>query len=268
MPSVIQASHVDDTVEVRTNALLALAHSCAEASQAARYREQAILLQRPLARHLARRFEGRGIDADDLRQVAFVGLVLAVHRFSPQHARTFRAFAVPTISGELKRHFRDHGWAVRPPRAVQENRIKVQAAQQDLLQQLGRAPSVDEVAQALGEPPQAVRMAQAADQQYRSESLDAPLRDDTSVSLADTLPDRSSTEAFERVEMVEELRPALAALTSRERQIVRLRFVDNLTQREIGERIGTSQMQVSRLLTGILARLQQHLTARSADADA
>ncbi|WP_265446359.1 sigma-70 family RNA polymerase sigma factor [Flexivirga meconopsidis] len=268
MPPVNQASRVDDAVEARTNTLLTLAHAAPDATQAARYREQAILLQRPLARHLARRFEGRGIEADDLRQVAFVGLVLAVHRFSPQHARTFSAFAVPTISGEIKRHFRDHGWAVRPPRAVQENRIKVLAAQQQLLQEFGRSPSVDEVASCVGESPQAVRMAQAADQQYRSESLDAPLRDGTLVSLVEMLSDPAAHEAFERVEAIDLLRPALATLTWREREIVRLRFVDNLTQREIGLHIGTSQMQVSRLLTGILERLQQHLTARSADADA
>ncbi|NHN54653.1 sigma-70 family RNA polymerase sigma factor [Calidifontibacter sp. DB0510] len=254
-----------DDLEDRTLQLLRTAQAT-DPADAAELRDRVVLMHRPMALRVAHRFEGRGVEADDLRQVALLGLVLAVNRFRPETGYAFAAYAIPTISGELKRYFRDHGWAVRPPRAVQETRLSLRAARPGLEQRLGRAPDAGESAAAVGRSAVAVRAAEDADRHYRWVSLDAPVSDDTSGTLGDTLTDSAAVEAFNRVELRIFLQPAVARLETHEREILRLRFGENLTQREIGQQIGASQMQVSRLLAAIFEQLRRELTAEPAPA--
>ncbi|GAB3489882.1 sigma-70 family RNA polymerase sigma factor [Flexivirga lutea] len=228
---------------------------------AARLRHEVVLDHVALATSIAHRYDHRGLERQDLEQVALLGLVQAVRRYKPGHGSGFLAFAVPTITGELKRHFRDHGWAVRPPRQLQEQSLAVRSCVESLAQELGRDPSAAEVAERLGIAVQDVEHAQAVDGQYVARSMDAPVDHDSGMSLCDTLGETSSDLA--RVEDFEALRPLLRSLKARERLIVRLRFVDNLTQRQIGQRIGVSQMQVSRLLADILLRLRRAMAAEN-----
>lgn len=210
-----------------------------------------------LARKLAHRFAHRGQSYDDLAQVASLALVNAVDRFDPGRQVAFSTFATGTIIGELKRYFRDRGWAVRAPRRVQELYLELGAATETLTHELGRSPTVPELARAVGCTEEAVVEATEAGRGYRSASLDAP--GEGSVSLGERLP----TPDYGAV-LVEErsvLGPALASLSARNRQIVQLRFVDGLTQSEIAARIGISQMHVSRLLASSLAELRQALEA-------
>lgn len=225
---------------------------------AARLRREVVLDHLALATSIAHRYDHRGLDRQDLEQVALLGLVQAVRRYQPGRGSGFLAFAVPTITGELKRYFRDHGWAVRPPRQLQEQSLAVRSCVESLAQDLGRDPSCAEVAETLGFTVQQVEHALAVDGQYVARSMDAPVGLDSGMSLADTLGD--TCPELERVEDFETLRPVLCSLAPRERLIVRLRFVDNLTQRQIGQRIGVSQMQVSRLLSDILLRLRQAIS--------
>lgn len=218
--------------------------------------DEAVLLALELADGVARRYAGRGIDLDDLRQVARMGLVKAVHGYRPGRGRGFAAYAVPTVTGEVKRHFRDHGWAVRPPRRLQEMRADLAAHEDRLRQELGREPLTTELATALRVRPGDVGEAMECSAAYRVVSLDAPTL--TGTTVADTMG--CGRDDFAALETRAALGQAVAALGARERTILRLRFVDDLTQREIGERLGVSQMQVSRLIAVILRRLREALT--------
>ncbi|MDE9365728.1 sigma-70 family RNA polymerase sigma factor [Luteipulveratus sp. YIM 133132] len=248
-----------EDLEVRTERLLQAAVSATDPQRAAQYRDEVVLLNRGLALRLAHRLGHRGIDADDLHQVALLGLVLAVRRYRPGAGPGFTAFAVPTITGELKRHFRDHGWAVRPPRALQEAHRDIRTAREDLEHSLRREPTTPELADAMGAPVSTIRDALLVESQYRSVSLDSPLGPASAVSLSDVLPAAHGEDDLERVDALVTLRPALQRLSARDRTIVRLRFVDNLTQRQIARQIGVSQMQVSRLLGAIQRRLAREL---------
>ncbi|RNI22898.1 SigB/SigF/SigG family RNA polymerase sigma factor [Flexivirga caeni] len=221
---------------------------------AARLRHQVVLDHHALATSIAHRYDNRGLEREDLEQVALLGLVQAVRRFQPDRGSGFVAFAVPTITGELKRHFRDHGWAVRPPRQLQERSLTVRSCTEELTQALGREPGTAEIARSMGLSVEDVACARAVDGQYVARSMDAPIEYDAGTTLGDTLgrlePD------LERIETFEALRPVLRDLPAREKLILRLRFVDNLTQQQIGAQIGVSQMQVSRLLSDILRRLR------------
>jgi RNA polymerase sigma-70 factor, sigma-B/F/G subfamily len=219
-----------------------------------------------LATSIAHRYDHRGLERQDLEQVALLGLVQAVRRYDPGHGSGFMAFAVPTITGELKRHFRDHGWAVRPPRQLQEQCLTVRSSAERLAQELRRDPTTAEVAASLGLTEREVARARGVDGQYVARSMDAPVDRDGGATLADTLGETATD--LDRVEDFETLRPLLSNLKSRERLIVRLRFVDNLTQRQIGQQIGVSQMQVSRLLTEILLRLRRAIAAKHDDISA
>ncbi|HWC21755.1 MAG TPA: SigB/SigF/SigG family RNA polymerase sigma factor [Flexivirga sp.] len=227
----------------------------ASRTTAARLRHQVVVDHLSLAMSIAHRYDQRGLERQDLEQVALLGLVQAVRRYRPGQGSGFLAFAVPTITGELKRHFRDHGWAVRPPRHLQEQSLAVRSCTERLAQELGRDPTRQEIADELGLSVGDVTRAEGADGQYVARSMDAPVDRDSGVSLGDTLGEVCRD--LDRVEDFETLRPLLRTLKARERLIVRLRFVDNLTQRQIGQRIGVSQMQVSRLLTDILLRLRR-----------
>ena len=219
--------------------------------------DEATLLNGPLAQALARQFRGRGIEDDDLEQVAMVGLCKAVQGYRPQgDGSSFAAFAVPTITGELKRHFRDHGWLVRPTRELQEVGQSVRNALPTLTQRLHRQPSRRELAEFLGVPAKTVAQAQLAQGSYQGWSLDVPVGE-SATSLGDTFP--AADDGFGPLEAALTIDPAVSRLAPRERTILRLRFWEDLTQGQIGEVIGISQMQVSRLLADILAKLRIHI---------
>jgi RNA polymerase sigma-B factor len=206
-----------------------------------------------LAHHLARRFGNRGEPQDDLVQVASVALIHAVDRFDPSRGFEFSTFATRTVLGELKRHFRDKGWAVRAPRRVQELYLELGGATDELTQELGHPPTVQELALRTGATEEAVLEALEAGQGYRTHSIDAPDRQDGSVSSR--LGDVES--GYEGTENHQVLVEALATLPERDRLIVRLRFVEGMTQSEIAAEVGVSQMHVSRLLAGSLAKLRE-----------
>lgn len=208
-----------------------------------------------LAEHLARRYRNRGQAADDLNQVALLGLVKAVDRFDPSRGLAFTTFATPTILGELKRHFRDRAWTVHVPRQVQEQILAVTRSIQDLHQVLGRSPTVAETARASGLSEEAVLAAMEANRVLAVGSLDAPLTADADAgTVADHIgSEESGHEAVEHRMLVASL---VDVLPSREREIVRLRFYEGLSQSQIGDRLGISQMHVSRLLARTLSRLR------------
>lgn len=221
-------------------------------------REQLVTGHLPLARHIARRFANRGEPQDDLVQVAMLGLVNAVDRFDPSRGSDFLSFAVPTIMGEVRRHFRDTSWAVRVPRRLKELHLAIGTASGVLSQELGRAPTPSELAEHLDLSRDEVFEGLEAMTAYRSASLDDLLAEDSSIPLAATVG--TEDEGLELVEQREALQPLLARLPQRERSIVLLRFYGNMTQTQIAERIGVSQMHVSRLLNRTLERLRAELS--------
>jgi RNA polymerase sigma-B factor len=208
----------------------------------------------PLAEHLARRFAGRGESADDLQQVASVGLVHAIDRFDPDREVRFTTFATVTIVGELKRHFRDKGWSVRVPRNLQEAALQVNRALGELWQELGRSPTTRELAARTHLSVDEVLEATDAARAYSASSLDAPVGE-AGTTQGDLL--EASDDPIEASDAWMEIEPALERLPERERRIVFLRFFKGMTQSEIAEEIGISQMHVSRLLTQTLARLRE-----------
>lgn len=217
----------------------------------------------PLARYLARRMAQRNDVLPDVEQVAMIGLLNAIDRFDPNRGVEFTTFAVPTISGEVRRHFRDHGWCVHVPRRAQELQTALREAEGELAQELQRAPTVDEVAARLDVPVERVLEAQEVAAAHNAISTDAPDPGDSDAEngAVEPLPLPSSEEGYERVEVRALLRPALQQLTSREQQVLAMRFVDQHTQVEIARVIGLSQMQVSRLIRGALDKLRERLRA-------
>lgn len=211
-----------------------------------------------LAVHLARRFDHRGVPLDDLVQVASVGLVHAVERFEPHRGLEFSTFATPTIMGELKRHFRDKGWAVRVPRRIQELHVRINALAGDLTQQLGRSPTILELSVAARTSPEEVLEAMEAAQAYRSSSLDSPGPDarDRGATLVG-----SGEDLLFQVDDKLLIERLLATLPPREQLMIRMRFYEEMTQSEIAERLDISQMHVSRLLARCLDRFRAMLEA-------
>ena len=219
-------------------------------------REELVERFLPLARQLARRYQRTNEPLDDLMQVASVGLVKAIDRFDPDRGTAFSTYAVPTILGELKRYFRDSGWAVHVPRGMQERVMKLDTAAQELHRRIGRSPSPKELGTELGLSEEEVLEAMEAASAYDAVSLEQQKGDPDESK--DTFQDSLGTEE-ERYELVEygaAIAPTLKALTPRERLILHLRFVEDLTQSEIAERIGVSQMHVSRLIRRSLTRLR------------
>jgi RNA polymerase sigma-B factor len=228
----------------------------------ARARDQLIERYLPLARRLARRYQRSEEPLEDLVQVACLGLIKAIDRFDVHREVVFSSYAVPTILGELKRHFRDRTWSVRVPRDLQELALRVDRAVTRLSVGKRRSPSIGEIAESVGATEEQVLEALEAAGAYRAGSLDAP-RPTQGASggenLADTLGDEEG--GFRRAEERATLEPLLARISARERLVLELRFGQDLTQAEIGERIGVSQMQVSRLIRQALARLRAGLEA-------
>lgn len=220
-------------------------------------REQLVERFLPLARQLARRYERSEEPFDDLFQVASLGLVKAIDRFDPARPVAFSSYAVPTILGEIKRHFRDKTWSVRVPRDLKETSLKVDAAVTDLNKQLGRQPTVQQLAERLELNEEQVLEALQAGQAYRATSLQTPRGDDDEGG--DTLGDTLGTEDgdYTLAEDRATLDVLMRQITPREREVLRLRFVEDLTQAEIGEQIGVSQMQVSRIIRQAIGRLRE-----------
>lgn len=213
-----------------------------------------------LAEHLARRFSNRGVPLEDLVQVASLGLVKAVERFEPERGLEFSTFATPTIVGELKRHFRDKGWAVRVPRRVQELHVEINSLVGTLTQRLGRSPTIDELARAAGTSEEEILEAMEASQAYRSTSIDAPSSgggDDPGSGLASRLGDEDANLFATENRML--ATTLIETLPKREQLIMRLRFYDGMTQSQIAERLGISQMHVSRLLARSIDQFRERL---------
>jgi RNA polymerase sigma-B factor len=226
----------------------------ARASRDPRVRHALVERHLPLARHIAARFAGGSEPFDDLLQVARLALVRAVDRFDPDRGLAFSSFAVPTILGELKRHYRDTAWSVRVPRPLQELAIEAERTGERLTTRLGRAPSTPELAAALGVPQERVLEALVAINAYRASSLDAARDDeDEDRGIAEVLGYQDA--GFEHVERRAVLEGLLRRLTRREREVLRLRFEEDLLQSEIGAIIGVSQMQVSRILRHAVSTL-------------
>jgi len=218
-------------------------------------REELISGYLPVAEHLARRFAGRGEPLEDLVQVAAIGLINAVDRFEPDRGIHFLSFAVPTITGELRRYFRDHGWSARVPRGLKELHMAIRTSQTQLSQQLGRAPRPSDIADQLGIPiAEVIEGLQVADA-YHSSSLDELLGDHGDAIVGELVGDLDNDLAV--IDDREALRPLLAQLPPRERTILMLRFFRHLTQTQIAEQVGMSQMHVSRILSRTLAFLQE-----------
>jgi RNA polymerase sigma-B factor len=209
----------------------------------------------PLARQLSRKYFAAG-EREDLEQVASVGLLKAIDRFDPARGIAFTSFALPTILGELKRYFRDLGWSVRVPRSLQELRQRVDEATEELLTELGRPPTVSEVAQRSATRPERVLEARELGTAHRAISLDVPVADRESGSWLQAIG--ADDAGFERVESAVDVERLLDSLPARDRLILRLRFQEDLTQREIAARTGLSQMHVSRLLRAALEHLSRN----------
>jgi RNA polymerase sigma-B factor len=210
-----------------------------------------------LAEHVARRFRHTSEPFDDLVQVARLGLVNAAKRWDPDRGVAFSTFAVPTITGELRRYFRDRAWLIRPPRQTQELYLAIQRCREELWQELGREPSAGDVAERLETPIEEILDALAAADGYAPVSLDAPVRHDEvdGATGQDFLADdRRDLEAREDRVAIEQLG---AGLSERDREIVRLRFSEDLLQRQIAERVGCSQMHVSRILRDAIRNMQR-----------
>jgi RNA polymerase sigma-B factor len=223
-----------------------------------RARDELVQMHLPLVEYLARRFRNRGEPLDDLVQVATIGLIKSVDRFDLERGVEFSTYATPTIVGEIKRHFRDKGWAIRVPRRLQELKLLLTKATSELSQKNGRSPTVAELAGHLQLTEEEVLEGLESANAYSAVSLDAPDgADDDSPSVSDSLG--MEDEALEGVEYRESLKPLLEQLPPREKKILLLRFFGNMTQSQIATELGISQMHVSRLLARTLAQLRQGL---------
>lgn len=253
------ALHSETPDQLRRERTAALLAEAAEADEARRDEllNEVVVLNMPVAHAVARRFRNRGVSLEDLEQVACTALVRAARRFDVSQERDFLSYAVPTMSGELKRYFRDHGWTVRPPRRIQEIHSKVVALHRAGLDD-GRTASPEEIAATLGLPVTDVEEALATQGCFQPASLDFTVHDDGDMTVGDMLSadDEREREALEARVI---LQPVVRRLSERDRRILHLRFAEDRTQAEIGQEIGVTQMQVSRLLTRIIDDLREEL---------
>ncbi|GAA0612939.1 SigB/SigF/SigG family RNA polymerase sigma factor [Kribbella sandramycini] len=259
------AQRADQQRDAETQELLSRRAASTDENLRSELLDRAIELHLGVAHSIASRFRGRGVETDDLDQVAYLGLVKAARGFDPSSGTPFLAYAVPTIRGEVKRYFRDCSWTVRIPRRLQELQGSIASVRPQLVQDLHREPTQQEIADEIGAEVNEVEDAVAADGCFTVLSLDRPLDGDAATRLGDTIADDEDS-PFERTEAVAVLEPVLTQLKPRERRILELRFVEGQTQADIGAEIGVSQMQVSRLLRGILDRLRDQLEPPAAAA--
>jgi len=244
--------------DARTRELIAAFRSSDSETQRAKALETVTRLHMPLARSLAHRYSGKGLDREDLEQVAFLALLKAIQRFDLAQATEFGAYATPTITGELRRHFRDHGWLVRPPRGLQERRQLVADTRTRLEQALGHEPTQADLATSLDLTLEQVKEAQVASTNLRPASLDA-VTTEGGRRVLDLVDARAEHQADPGLDDGILVRTALKRLLPRDQEIVELRFGHDLTQAEIAQAMGLSAMQVSRMLRRVLAELREHL---------
>ncbi|MDP8968345.1 MAG: SigB/SigF/SigG family RNA polymerase sigma factor [Actinomycetota bacterium] len=230
----------------------------------AQARDQLVERFLPLARQLARRYQRASEPLDDLLQVASLGLIKAIDRFDPERDIAFSSYAVPTILGEIKRYFRDRTWSVRVPRDLQELTLRVDRAVSELSEELRRQPSVKEISAAVGAEQEEILEALQAGGAYRAVSFDAPRNggDEEVATIADSVGVQEH--GFDRAEDRATLQSLMATVTPRERDVLRMRFEQDMTQAEIGVVIGVSQMQVSRIIRQAISRLRAAADAPSA----
>jgi RNA polymerase sigma-B factor len=219
-----------------------------------------LLVQRhlPLVRALARRYAGRGESLEDIEQVGAIGLIKAIDRYELSRDAALTTYATPNVVGEIKRHFRDKGWAIRIPRGLQELNAKMSSTIERLTAKLGHSPSIAEIADELQTTPEQVLEAMEAGSAYAPVSLSAGPSGEGELDPMETIGSEDTN--FERTEQRASLEPALEMLPDREREILRMRFEDGLTQTQIAEQVGVSQMHVSRLIRKSLARMRAELT--------
>jgi RNA polymerase sigma-B factor len=219
-----------------------------------------LLVQRhlPLVRALARRYAGRGESLEDIEQVGAIGLIKAIDRYELSREVALTTYATPNVVGEIKRHFRDKGWAIRIPRGLQELNAKMSSTIERLTAKLGHSPSIAEIALELQTTPEQVLEAMEAGSAYAPQSLSAGPSAEGELDPMETIG--TEDENFERSEQRASLEPALEMLPEREREILRMRFEDGLTQTQIAEQVGVSQMHVSRLIRKSLARMRAELS--------
>jgi RNA polymerase sigma-B factor len=213
-----------------------------------------------LADHVARHFARHGESLDDLTQVARLGLMNAINRFDPAKGPSFIGFAIPTMMGEVRRYFRDHSWGMRVPRRLRELHVQISRTTAELAQKLGRAPTASELSRALGVPHEEIVECLVAGDAYQLDSLDAPLGPDDSGKerhVADAVG--AIDPQIDHITNREAVRVLVAALPQRERAVLHMRFFESMTQSQIAERIGVSQMQVSRILANTLQSLRDRL---------
>jgi RNA polymerase sigma-B factor len=256
------ANRTNRETDAAARSLLTLLADLPAGADRDRVRARLIELYIPLAEYLARRFRNRGEQLDDLVQVANLGLIKSVDGYDPGRGAAFTSYAIPMIVGELKRHFRDKGWDVRVPRRLQELRLEITKVSGDLAQDLGRSPTVVDLAKRLDVSEEEVIEGLDCGQAYRAMSLDAPVGGDSAdggqSGLGDLLGDVDHD--LENVENREALRPLIARLPVREQKIIAMRFFGNLTQSQIAAELGISQMHVSRLLAQALRAMRTGLT--------
>jgi len=256
---VPESSGAIDTRTLSRSLFLRLAALGENSPERGYVRDTLIELNLPLVRYAAARFRSRNEPMEDIVQVGTIGLIKAIDRFDCERGVEFPTFAMPTVVGEIKRFFRDTSWSVRVPRRLQELRLDLAKAGDELAQKLDRAPTVAELAERLELTKDEVVEGMAASNAYTASSLDAqPEEDDAEGALADRIG--YEDHGLEGIEYVESLKPLIAELPSRDRQILSLRFVANMTQSEIGDELGISQMHVSRLLSRTLVKLRKGLT--------
>lgn len=235
------------------------AHCATDDSERSRAQCEIVRLNIRVARAIAARYRGRGIAIDDLEQIACEGLIKAVQRFDPTLHHDLLSYAVPTIRGEVLRYFRDLSWAIRPPRRLHDLDRRIASATAELANVLDRGPTSEEICAHLGIDRHDHRQIAAAIRRFRPLSLDQPIDERESTALGELVAD--PLDRFGLADDRATLAPALRELSDRDRRILRLRFVEDRTQREIGEELGVSQMQVSRWLARIFAQLRCRLTA-------
>jgi RNA polymerase sigma-B factor len=247
-----------------TEGLLALAERTTDELVRQRLLEEVVLINRGVADAVASRYRRRGVPVEDLQQAAYEGLVKAVNRWDSSHGRPLLTYAVPTIRGELQRYFRDHGWTVRPPRRVQELQWQVSTCIAELTQHLGREPSDTEVQERLGITDTEYADAMIAFGCFQPTSLDQPVGHEAAATLGELIPDQTGEDAgvdeLAAADARATLGPAVRSLPFRDRRILYLRFFEEQTQEQIGEELGVTQMQVSRLLARILRDLRGAIT--------
>jgi RNA polymerase sigma-B factor len=252
-------SGADERRQQDTAEIIQRLQECTSAEDARRLRHELVVVNVPVATSIALRYRARGETVEDLIQAAHLGLVKAVNGFDADRGRDFLAYAVPTISGEVKRHFRDQGWDIRPPRRVQELRSEVERAAAVLTQKLGRSPRISEIATHLGASQEDVTECVASADLYHVHSLDAPVGGADDLAVGDTLGDLDPV--IGTIEDVLSVRPLLDQLSPRDRRILALRYFSEWTQQQIADEVGVTQMQVSRLITKALRRLREGLEA-------